>query len=258
MRKSEKNKIAGYIIKALLILNIVFWIVGIALRIINGSKDLVFQEKIDMFLAISLIITAIVIVILLCKYPNAIVIAEKIKPNKFSMVFENYSDFLDFIDRNIYKIKYKKYMFNKDNNITIYYKLKYNKLELFMVLNYDKFMKSEDDIFDYIDEHIRKDFINDMLRNYNYKVKSSTWLIENYLFFASQETKDFMNIVSTNTAGSYRQGILYSGYSLDKQTLYLSNQKDGAIISYKSARRRLLKLMNLKMKNQIKWWGILW
>ena len=250
-KRKSKNKMAGYIIKALSCFVMISWIAGIIFRIINGGQ-LEVQRKIDTFLAVTLILPTIIIVILSIIFPNAITVSQKLKPYKFNIAFENYNELLNYIDKNIYKIKYKKYEYGQNSNITIYYKLKHNKLELFMILNYDKFMKNEDEMFDFIDEHIREDFINGVYRNLNYKVNNNTWLIENYLFFTSQETKDFINIVSTNTTGGYRQGILYSGYSLDKRTLYLSNQKDGVIISYMSARRKLLKVMNLKMKNQIK------
>ena len=250
-KRKSKNKIAGYIIKALLCFIMISWIAGIIFRIINGGQ-LEVQRKIDTFLAVTLILPTIFIVILSIIFPNAITIPQKVKPYKFNIIFENYNDIVDYIDKNIYKIKYKKYEYNKYKNSVIYYKLQHGTLEFFMILDFDKFSNSNDEMFDYIDDHIRSDFINDMKKYYDYNFKDKTYLIENYLFITNKETEKFMSVVSTNTVGGYRQSMSFSGYSLDSKSLYVSRQKDGQITNYLYARRKFLKVMNLKMKDRIK------
>ena len=250
-KRKSKNKIAGYIIKALSCFIMISWIAGIIFRIINGGQ-LEVQRKIDTFLAVTLILPTIFIVILSIIFPNAITIPQKVKPYKFNIIFENYNDIVDYIDKNIYKIKYKKYEYNKNNNSVIYYKARPGTLEVFMILDFDKFSSNDGKILDYIDEHIRADFINDIKRYYNYDVKDKTYLIENYLFVTDKENEKFVSIVSTNTTGGYRQSISFSGYSLDSKLLYISRQKDGQLTNYLYARRKFLKVMNLKIKNRIK------
>ena len=242
MKKNKKSKqflkVIGFIIKFLFILSLS--IIVLALFIDK-------EKTIYNILGYSFITVALISIFLVCKYPESIDLP-KVKAYKFKLDFKDYKEFTNFLDNNIYKIKYKKYDLNSYNDFSLYYYVKKyiirNKVEYFVILKDDKVITQKEEFLNRIDK-IRNKIMDDIEREYRIKVKNSTYVAENFILLINEETDDLKKIVNINTVGGFRYSVIICGYVFNSKTLYVSNQKDGQYFNYKYIRRKFLKVMNL-------------
>lgn len=261
MGKSEKKKIKnkiflkimGFTIKFLMIMVIVLTLAGIFID--RGTDNLLYDV-----VGGTAGVAAVISVILLFTFPESLD-EPRVKAYKFKKEFFNHNDFINYLDKNIDKIKFKKYDLNSYKDFIAYYYVRKgitrNKVEYIIVLENDKIYMSKDEFLDKIDV-IRNKIFEDIEQNYKIIVTSATDVSESFVLLVNEETEDFKKIVNINTVGGFRYGVVICGYSLKTKKLYVSNQKDGQYFNYKYIRRKLLKVMNLKMKDRIKGWGSLW
>lgn len=249
MRGKKKKlflKIMGFIIKFLMIMTIVLIIVGIFID--RGTDKLLYDV-----VAGTAGGAAIISVILVFTFPESID-ESRVKAYKFKKDFSSYKDFINYLDRNINKIKYKKYDLNNYENFDVYYYTRKgiirNKVEYFVVLKKDIISSSKEEFLSEI-EIIRNKIINDIQQYFKIKVKTATDFAENYIVLVNEETNDFKKIVNINAVGGYRYSFLVCGYSFNSKTLYVANQRAGQFFNYIYIRNKFLKVMNLKLKEKI-------
>lgn len=250
-KKKKKNKIflkiMGFIIKFLMIMTIVLIIVGI---FIDRATDKLLYDVV----AGTAGGAAIISVILLFTFPESLD-EPRVKAYKFKKEFFNHNDFINYLDKNIDKIKFKKYDLNSYKDFIAYYYVRKgiirNKVEYFIILQDDKVNMQKDEFLNRIDK-IRNKIIDDIEREYRIRVKNATHVAENFILLVNEESDELKKIVNINTVGGFRYCVIICGYVFNSKTLYVSNQKDGQYFNYKYIRRKFLKVMNLKMKDRIK------
>ena len=75
---------------------------------------------------------------------------------------------------------------------------------------------------------------------------------ENFFFIVDEESDVFKKIMDTNVFGEPKQPYIFTGYSFKTHLFYIAQQKEGYYLNYRFLRNKVLKVMNLKMKDRIK------
>ena len=173
------------------------------------------------------------------------------KAYKFEVNFNNFDSIIEYLDQNVSKIGFKRY-YNFDlKKAVIYYRLKQKQLSYFIIVNRDKILDNKVNTLSAIDD-IKKEFVDFIYNELNENKKCVKYFEENILFIVDEENDVFMKIMNTNVFGYYDQAYIFTGYSFKTHLFYVAQQKEGYYLPYRILRNKVLKVMNLKMKDRIK------
>ena len=181
--------------------------------------------------------------------------AQYFEPNtkayKFALNFKNFDSIIEYLDNNIYKIGFKRY-YNFDIKKAIaYYQLNGSTLSYFFILRQDKILSNKRNTFHLLDE-IKEEFIENLYQELSDKEKKFNYFEENYFFIVDEENDVFKKIMDTNVFGEYKQPYIFTGYSFKTNCFYVAQQKEGYSLNYRWLRNKVLKVMDLKMRDRIR------
>ena len=181
--------------------------------------------------------------------------AQYFEPNtkayKFALDFKNFDSVIEYLDNNIYKIGFKRYYNFDVKKAIVYYKLNSSTLSYFFIIKQDKILSNKRDTFHLLDD-IKEEFIEIFYQELFDKEKKFNYFEENYFFIVDEENDVFKKIMDTNVFGEYKQPYIFTGYSFKTNCFYVAQQKEGYYLNYRWLRNKVLKVMNLKMKDRIR------
>ena len=99
---------------------------------------------------------------------------------------------------------------------------------------------------------IKEEFIDTLYNELYSKKNRIRYFEENFFFIVDEENDVFKRIMDTNVFGEYRQPYIFTGYSFKTNIFYVAQQKEGYYLNYRWLRNKVLKVMNLKMKDRIR------
>lgn len=173
------------------------------------------------------------------------------KAYKFEMNFNSFDSIIEYLEKNVSKIGFKRYYNFDPKKAIVYYRLKGTSLSYFFILKQDKILDNKRNTLSGVDD-IRDEFIDIIYRELYNRTKLISFFEENFFFIVDEESDVFKKIMDTNVFGEYKQPYIYTGYSLKTHLFYIAQQKEGDYLNYRLLRNKVLKVMNLKMKDRIK------
>ena len=173
------------------------------------------------------------------------------KAYKFEMSFNSFDSIIEYLEKNVSKIGFKRYYNFDSKKAIVYYRLKGTSLSYFFILKQDKILDNKRNTLSGLDD-IRDEFIDIIYRELYNRTKLISFFEENFFFIVDEENDVFKKIMDTNVFGEPKQPYIFTGYSFKTNLFYVAQQKEGNYLNYRLLRNKVLKVMNLKMKDRIK------
>lgn len=172
------------------------------------------------------------------------------KAYKFEMNFNKFDEIIEYLEKNVSKIGFKRYYNFDPKKSIVYYRLKGTSLSYFFILKQDKILDNKRNTLSGLDD-IRDEFIDIIYHELYNRAKMISFFEENFFFIVDEESDVFKKIMDTNVFGEPKQPYIFTGYSFKTHLFYIAQQKEGYYLNYRLLRNKVLKVMNLKMKDRI-------